>query len=92
MIVSSKIMKQVDHATNECTAGPNHLGSVVLMANKRLELSFGTPAIGRPVVREVEEGRQFVIRQAGKMVDRIKLNALGDHASGGANLLGGVER
>ena len=41
---------------------------------------------------EVEEGRRFVIRQAGKLVDRIKLNAQGDHASGGANLLGGVER
>ena len=37
-------------------------------------------------------GRQFVIRQAGKLVDRIKLNAQGDHANGGANLLGGVER
>ena len=62
------------------------------MANKRLKLSFGTPAIERPVVQEVEEGRQFVIRQAGKLVDRRKLNAQGDHASGGANLLGGVVR
>ena len=51
------------------------------MANMRLEVSFGTPAIGRPAVQEVEEGHQFI------MVDRIKLNAKGDHASGGANLL-----
>ena len=92
MVILAEMLGQIYHAGYKGTTRPNHFSSVLKMADKGLELSFGTPPIQSPMMGRIKESIHFVSRQMGQLVDRVKFVAQGNHASGRTHLLCRVKR
>ena len=55
MVILAKMSEQIYLAAYKGMTGPNHFSRVVKMADKGLELSFGTSLIRSPMMEKIKE-------------------------------------